>query len=144
MNAISFLNPAWAVTYALFFILMGCSSSGSKKIRRNSFNKGSYGYDVTSFPDTKLIVLNSRIRKQRTRFNCPEFQGRVMTSSANGEEERVLAGSITPISNPERGMINLILLAGRATMAGPGRRGIFLYFEQGDEQVFTNGGYLKN
>jgi len=65
------------------FLLQSCSSNPKTKSEMKSFPKGTYGYDLNFLKKhTKPIELqngDSRI------VVSPEYQGRVMTSSASGE-----------------------------------------------------------
>ena len=142
MNAISFLNPAGAVTYALFFILMGCSSSGSEKDPQasHSFDKGSYGYDVDFLSRYNFDCIELKDQEGSARvLIVPELQGRVMTSSANGEDGKsfgwinysyIESGKKNDQFNPFGGEERLWL--------GPEGGEYSIYFEQGSEQVFSN------
>ena len=127
-------------------LLMGCNSATNKKAKtmnsnlENEFSQGTFGYDLhflksndisfiaLSDPDTKacLIVV-------------PGLQGRVMTSSANGNEGKshgwinyklIESGKVSNQFNPYGGEERFWL--------GPEGGPFSLYFAQGAQQVFTN------
>ena len=142
MNVISFFTPVRTVTCVLIFILMSCSSSGTKKDpqMKPSFSKGSYGYDVDFLTRNNFKFIELKDQEGIARILIvPDLQGRVMTSSANGREGKsfgwinysyIESGKKNDQFNPFGGEERLWL--------GPEGGDYSIYFKEGSEQVFSN------
>jgi len=101
---------------------------------------GTYGYDVAFFlkKDIKTVELKDAESKARVLL-VPDYQGRVMTSTANGNEgtsfgwinhKLIESGKISEQFNPFGGEERLWL--------GPEGGPFSIYFEKGEAQVFAN------
>jgi hypothetical protein len=92
MTRLFFKNGRQFVFLFLAVVLVACAPSGQKNrnIMNNSksnFEKGSYGYDVEFFAAKQIQTIELKEEKSNARILLvPGFQGRVMTSSARGDE----------------------------------------------------------
>ncbi|EFK96125.1 conserved hypothetical protein, partial [sediment metagenome] len=107
---------------------------------KNKFLKGSYGYDSAFFADHKIKTIELKDQELKARvLLVPGYQGRVMTSTANGSEgasfgwinyEYLKSGKVSAQFNPYGGEERLWL--------GPEGGPFSIYFPKGKEQVFSN------
>jgi hypothetical protein len=124
------------------FILVNCSSTGNKNsiAMKKDFTKGTYGYDVAFFKKNQIptIQLKDTI-SGASLLLVPGYQGRVMTSSAGGDEGKsfgwinyklIDSAVVSKQFNPFGGEERLWL--------GPEGGPFSIYFKKGDEQVFAN------
>lgn len=129
---------------ALFILLGSCNSSVNKKSgnmgQKQTSTEGSYGYDVAFFKERKIptIELKSPDSKACVLL-IPGYQGRVMTSSANGQQgqsfgwinyKHIRSGEISKQFNPVGGEERLWL--------GPEGGSFSIFFAEGAEQVYSN------
>jgi hypothetical protein len=133
-------KSSWIFLIIPYFVLSACSSSGNPINMKNSFIKGNYGYDVAFFSDNniKTIELKDEHAKAGVLI-VPEYQGRVMTSTADGEHGKsfgwinyklIESGETNSQFNPYGGEERLWF--------GPEGGPFSIYFRKGDEQVFSN------
>lgn len=127
----------------LLLIVTGCGSSGNKKSIevknvKDSFEKGTYGYDVVFFNENNIETIELKNEKSRV-LVAPGYQGRVMTSSANDDEgtsfgwlnySLIESGEIRKQFNPVGGEDRFWL--------GPEGGPYSMYFEEGDKQIYEN------
>ena len=106
----------------------------------NEFPAGTYGYDLAFFDrqGIKTIELTNAVSKARVLI-VPDYQGRVMTSSASGKEgmsfgwinyKLITSGKVNPQFNPYGGEERFWL--------GPEGGPFSIYFKPGVEQVYAN------
>ncbi len=132
------------VILALF--MAGCTSSTNKNTKNMNtkaaevFQKGSYGYDLAFLKAHKLNLIELKDGSSKASVVLvPDLQGRVMTSSANGNggksfgwinyklfESGVVSGQFNPYGGEER------------LWFGPEGGPFSIYFQKGKEQVFAN------
>lgn len=138
-------NIILKTSFGLIIFLNACSYNGSKKNQQmkkatTTFSQGTYGYDVAFFKDNNIetIELNDEVSGSCVLI-IPAYQGRVMTSSANGAEGAsfgwinygfISEGKISSQFNPFGGEERFWL--------GPEGGPWSIYFKPGDEQVFSN------
>ncbi len=126
-------------------VLCACTSSGDKNNKQvkkgtNEFEKGTYGYDVVFLENNEIEIAELTDKNGNARvLLAPGYQGRVMTSSANGLEGAsfgwinnalIESGEVSEHFNPVGGEERFWL--------GPEGGPFSIYFEQGKEQVFEN------
>lgn len=110
------------------------------KRKVSEFPRGTYGYDVAFFlkNDVKTVELKDAESKACVLL-VPDYQGRVMTSTANGDEgtsfgwinyKLIESAEISNQFNPFGGEERLWL--------GPEGGPFSIYFEKGKEQDFAN------
>jgi len=124
-----------ALVVLLFMSLISCKSTSDKKM--NSFKKGTYGYDIEFLKQhTKPVELKNGTARL---VLSPEYQGRVMTSSANGENglsygwinhDLIASGDVVPQINPVGGEERFWL--------GPEGGQYSLFFKNGSSFDFEN------
>lgn len=130
-------------TFIYLFLLIsiiGCSSSGKKNqsaAKMNTFEKGTYGYDLKILKaHTKPIELKN---EESRVLISPEYQGRVMTSSSEGENglsygwinhDLISSGETLPHINPVGGEERFWL--------GPEGGQYSIFFKSGDTFDFEN------
>lgn len=128
----------WAVVIGL----AGCSPSGRQnpKVDRSQLPQGTYGYDLAFLEAHRIGVIE--LRDEATGASvavCPALQGRVMTSSAGGDNgisfgwinyKLIESGKVSSQFNPYGGEERFWL--------GPEGGPFSIYFEKGKEQVFEN------
>ena len=104
------------------------------------FQKGSYGYDLAFLKAHKLNLVELKDASSKASVVLvPDLQGRVMTSSANGNsgksfgwinyklfESGVVSGQFNPYGGEER------------LWFGPEGGPFSIYFQKGKEQLFAN------
>ena len=119
-----------------WFILMACSCNETIK----KYDMGTYGYDKAFFErnDIEFLELNSDDGFTRVLI-VPAYQGRVMTTTANGEHGNsygwinyslIESGKADPQFNAFGGEERFWL--------GPEGGPYSIYFREGDKQVFEN------
>jgi len=134
-----------AACVILILLVAGCASPGKKqdtemKQKTTGLAKGSYGYDVDFFnkENIQTIELKDTASKACVLL-VPAYQGRVMTSTANGNgglsfgwinHDLISSGKISGQFNPFGGEERFWL--------GPEGGPYSIYFEQGKEQAFEN------
>jgi hypothetical protein len=142
MKKVEFYFLYIVVIAVSFFMITGCKSSASKNTSqmKDSLSMGKYGYDVAFFSrmGIKTIQLKSSDSKACILL-IPGYQGRVMTSSVDGDEGAgfgwinyrfIEEGKVSSQFNPYGGEERLWL--------GPEGGPFSIYFKQGEEQVFAN------
>ena len=145
MNKIIIKKNRLLVYFILAFLSVACSPSGRQK--KNTMNntktvllKGTYGYDLTFFEDQKINTIELKDKQSKAcLLLVPDYQGRVMTSSANGDTgmsfgwinyKLIESGKVSNQFNPYGGEERLWL--------GP-EGGLFsIYFPKGKGQVYAN------
>jgi hypothetical protein len=131
---------------ALFFLLLiflaACNSPGNKNPNqmKTITSKGTYGYDLAFFAknNVNIVELKDSISNASVLL-VPGYQGRVMTSSANGNEgasfgwinySYIESGKKSTQFNPFGGEERLWL--------GPEGGPFSIYFKKGEKQEFSN------
>jgi hypothetical protein len=128
----------------LLFCAASCAPSGEKKNnqmdKKVTYEKGSYGYDVTFFSQHDISTIELRDSSSNARvLIVPAYQGRVMTSTTNGPAgisfgwinyDLIASGKVNEQFNPYGGEERLWL--------GPEGGPFSIYFEKGKEQSFSN------
>jgi hypothetical protein len=129
------------VSAAMVF-MTGCSSSINKNSNQmnDSLSKGKYGYDVAFFSDKKIKTIELKSSDSKACILLvPGYQGRVMTSSVNGNDgisfgwinyKFIEAGNVSSQFNPFGGEERIWL--------GPEGGPFSIYFQKGAEQQFSN------
>jgi hypothetical protein len=137
-----FLKLTRAAALLQLVFLIGCSSSVNKnpKEMKNTVTRGKYGYDVAFFSEKKIKTIELKSSDSGACILLvPGYQGRVMTSSVNGNEgtsfgwinyKFIEAGKPSSQFNPYGGEERIWL--------GPEGGPFSIYFRQGTEQVFSN------
>ena len=132
------------VPVAIF--LMACSSPTNKNAKNmnskaeEAFQQGTYGYDLAFLKAHKLNFIELKDSSSKASLIlAPDLQGRVMTSSADGNEGRsfgwinyklIESGAVSGQFNPYGGEERLWF--------GPEGGPYSIYFSKGKEQVFAN------
>ena len=145
MKKIFIKNCNHLVYFILAFLLVGCGPSGrqNKKNMNNTksdFEKGTYGYDVSFLESRKIKTIELKDKQAKAcLLLVPDYQGRVMTSSANGDNgmsfgwinyKLIESGKVSSQFNPYGGEERLWL--------GPEGGPFSIYFSKGKEQVYAN------
>ena len=122
-------------------LLMSCNSE--KKM--HNYPKGTYGYDVDFFNNQQIKTLQLENEASGAAvLISPGYQGRVMTSTANGmggqsfgwiNHDYIAAGNYNNKFNPIGGEERFWL--------GPEGGPFSIYFEEGTDQSFENWGVPK-
>ncbi|WP_430934683.1 DUF6786 family protein [Saccharicrinis sp. 156] len=117
-------------------LLMSCNLQDKK----NQYTEGDYGYDVEFFKNQQIEILQLKDDDSGAAvLISPGYQGRVMTSTANGmkgksfgwiNHDYIKAGQINDKFNPFGGEERFWL--------GPEGGPFSIYFDQGDEQIFES------
>jgi hypothetical protein len=130
---------------SMMLILLACSSPTTKKTtmadpQKSTYEKGTYGYDVAFFKGKNIQTIELKDEQSRASILLlPQYQGRVMTSSASGPEgnsfgwtnyKLLESGEVSKQFNPIGGEERFWL--------GPEGGPFSIYFAQGQEQVFKN------
>ncbi|QGY47228.1 hypothetical protein GM418_27255 [Maribellus comscasis] len=120
--------------------LVACAPSGRKKSQPINMEKGTYGYDHAFLSENNVETIELKSESSEARvLIAPGYQGRVMTSSANGDigssfgwinYDLIESGEVNDQFNPVGGEERFWL--------GPEGGPFSVYFEQGEEQVFEN------
>jgi hypothetical protein len=131
-----------AVFFAALLFLTACSSPVNKNsnLMKTTINKGTYGFDVAFFAKNKVNIIELKDTASKACvLLVPGYQGRVMTSTANGNEGSsfgwinysfIESGKQSNQFNPFGGEERLWL--------GPEGGPFSIYFKKGQEQVFSN------
>lgn len=132
----------WAAVFVLSGFLLACSSTGNKdsKTMKNIIQKETYGSDVDFFKGKNIKTIELKNEgSEASVLIIPEYQGRVMTSSVNGNDglsfgwinyKLIESGTVSNQFNPYGGEERLWL--------GPEGGPFSIYFRKGAEQVFAN------
>jgi hypothetical protein len=129
---------------AIVIILVSCTSSGRKNNNEmkssENYSEGIYGYDVDFLSKNNIETVELKDENSEARvLVAPGLQGRVMTSSAAGNDgasfgwinyDFIESGEISKQFNPFGGEERLWL--------GPEGGPFSIYFNPNDEQVFAN------
>ena len=120
----------------------GCSFSENRKKTKmdNEYQKGTYGYDAAFFTGKNIEIIELKDSlSQASVLIVPAYQGRVMTSSVNGNEgisfgwinyRYIESGKISSQFNPFGGEERIWF--------GPEGGPFSIYFTEGEDQVFSN------
>jgi hypothetical protein len=131
-----------AICLALSLLLSACMFSGNKNSNKveNKSLKGTYGYDAAFFKSHKISTIELKDNQSGASILLvPDYQGRVMTSSATGEEGQsfgwinyklIESGEISSQFNPYGGEERF--------WVGPEGGPFSVYFPKGKEQVYSN------
>ena len=142
MKKAKIINYNSAFLTVLLVFLTGCSSSVNKNSNqmKNSLTKGNYGYDVAFFSEHKIKTIELKSTDSKASLLLvPGYQGRVMTSSVEGDEgisfgwinyKFIESGKTSSQFNPFGGEERIWL--------GPEGGPFSIYFKKGAEQVFPN------
>jgi 1,2-phenylacetyl-CoA epoxidase PaaB subunit len=136
-------NRKWVVA-ALSVVAIACASPSTKKQantdQKTAVTQGTYGYDVAFMKEHKMDFVELRDESGKSCLMIsPALQGRVMTSSANGEPgksfgwinyKHIQSGKVSEQFNPYGGEERIWL--------GPEGGPFSIYFPEGKEQVFEN------
>ena len=108
--------------------------------QKTNFVKGSYGYDVAFFEGKRIQTVELKDEQSKASLLLvPGYQGRVMTSSAGGNEGQsfgwinyklIESGEVSTQFNPYGGEERLWI--------GPEGGPFSIYFPKGKEQVYAN------
>ena len=122
----------------LLFVLVMMSCNVKKQ--KGHYPKGTYGYDVEFFKNQQIDFFQLENEENGAAILiCPGYQGRVMTSTANGMDgqsfgwinhEYIEAGKLNNKFNPFGGEERFWL--------GPEGGPFSIYFDAGVEQTFEN------
>jgi hypothetical protein len=127
---------------SIFLILSCTSSTGDKnpKQMKTSPAKGSYGFDIDFFAKRNINTVELKDPHSNAGvLIIPAYQGRVMTSTADGNEgpsfgwinyKHIESGKLSSQFNPFGGEERLWL--------GPEGGPFSIYFKKDTEQVFSN------
>jgi len=142
----SFIKNNIPVLIALVFIALAisaCSTDGKRKNTNMDTEKTdgdrTYGQDVEFFKENQIDFFELRDKNDARVLLVPAYQGRVMTSSANGDDgysfgwinyRLISSGKVNTQFNPYGGEERFWL--------GPEGGPFSVYFRKGDEQVFSN------
>jgi hypothetical protein len=134
-----------SVCMAPIVLLVACASPAKKNTtmtdkEKSAYAKGSYGYDVAFFEGKKIQTIELKDSKSKASILLlPTYQGRVMTSSAEGNNgasfgwinyKLIESGTVSNQFNPIGGEERLWF--------GPEGGPFSIYFQKGKEQVFDN------
>jgi hypothetical protein len=129
----------------LLAVLPACSPRGNQEYRgmneaADSYAKGTYGYDVAFFARQGIGTVELKeITSEASVLVIPAYQGRVMTSSAEGpggisfgwiNYDLIRSGEVSGQFNPVGGEERFWL--------GPEGGPYSIYFGEGEEQVFAH------
>ncbi len=144
MKNILFNNCRRGIYIVPLVFLVACASPTKKKSnmvnQKTNFVKGSYGYDIAFFENKNIqtIELKDDLSKASLLL-LPGYQGRVMTSSAKGNEgtsfgwinyKLIESGEVSNQFNPYGGEERL--------WVGPEGGPFSIYFPKGKEQIYAN------
>jgi len=144
MKNIKFNNCRLGIFIVPLVLLVACASPTNKKSNMANLNtnflKGSYGYDVAFFEGKKIQTIELKDEPSNASLLLlPGYQGRVMTSSAKGNEgtsfgwinyKLIESGAVSNQFNPIGGEERLWI--------GPEGGPFSIYFQKGKEQVYAN------
>lgn len=137
MSVYSIIPKSYKLIFLLFILsVVACNPKSTK----GDYKKGSYGYDVCFFKSQQIemIQLKNEISGAAVLIS-PDYQGRVMTSSAEGmtgnsfgwiNHDYIKAGDINTQFNPFGGEERFWL--------GPEGGPYSVYFDKGADQTFQN------
>lgn len=126
----------------VFFSLMACTprEGNNSKQMKSPYSQGSYGYDVEFLSRNNIDFIELiDPESEATVLIVPGFQGRVMTSSVSGYDgtsygwinySHIESGEKNDQFNPYGGEERFWL--------GPEGGAFSIYFEEGEEQEFSN------
>lgn len=129
----------------MVLIIVSCGPSVNKnnnESNRSGMNDkpGTYGYDIEFLRNHEIDIIELSLNEGNSRIALsPSYQGRVMTSSANGNQgisfgwinhPLIESGDVSQQFNPVGGEERFWL--------GPEGGPFSIYFEQGREQVYEN------
>jgi hypothetical protein len=126
----------------LSVLMLGCNSTGKKnQVDMNQkFDEGSYGYDFAFLKENKITIVELKSPNSKAcLLLAPDYQGRVMTSTASGVKGKsfgwinyklIKSGVVSKQFNPVGGEERFWL--------GPEGGPFSIFFPQGSEQVFAN------
>ncbi len=127
----------------IYAVAISCSSPATKKVTNKQekvAQPGTYGYDVAFMKDHKMDFVELCDENGKACLMVsPALQGRVMTSSSNGESgksfgwinyKHINSGKVSTQFNPYGGEERFWL--------GPEGGPYSIYFAEGKEQVFEN------
>ena len=144
MNIIFMKNCNFLVCFILV-LLSACAPSGRQNKNpmnntKSTFEKGTYGYDLAFFADRQIKTIELKDEHSKAcLLLVPDYQGRVMTSSANSNDgisfgwinyKLIESGKISSQFNPFGGEERLWF--------GPEGGPFSIYFPKGKEQVYAN------
>lgn len=135
--------PFYLAVFALAFFV-ACSPTDKKSVKSTNqivnMEKGTYGYDVAFLAKNNIETVELEDENSGAKvLVAPGWQGRVMTSSADGNpgasfgwinygfiEKGEVSGQFNPVGGEERFWL------------GPEGGPFSVYFKPGEEQVFSN------
>jgi hypothetical protein len=137
-------NSIYSLTFlsVVMVFTSGCSSSSNKNSNKMKENipKGKYGYDAAFFSEKKIRTIELKSTDSKAcLLLVPGYQGRVMTSSVDGNEgvsfgwinyRFIDAGKVSSQFNPFGGEERFWL--------GPEGGPFSIFFKKGIDQVFAN------
>jgi len=145
MKTWPFIRMKGWTAVTLIFGLLACSSSGNKDTTKmgndpDHFAEGTYGFDAAFLSQNGIetIELKDSLTGARVLI-APDYQGRVMTSTAGGNEgssfgwinyDLIRSGTVSDQFNPVGGEERFWL--------GPEGGPFSIFFPEGKEQVFNN------
>jgi len=133
------------VYFIIAFLSVACAPSGRQNKNRmnntkSGFVKGTYGYDVAFFSSRHIQTIELKDDQSKASLLLvPGYQGRVMTSSAGGNEGQsfgwinyklIESGEVSNQFNPYGGEERIWL--------GPEGGPFSIYFPKGKEQIYAN------
>ena len=133
------------VYFIIAFLSVACVPSGRQNKNtmnntKSSFVKGTYGYDVAFFSSRHIQTIELKDDQSKASLLLvPGYQGRVMTSSAGGNEGQsfgwinyklIESGEVSNQFNPYGGEERIWL--------GPEGGPFSMYFPKGKEQIYAN------
>ncbi len=145
MNTIFIKKCNRLVYFILAFLSVACAPSGRQNKNtmnntKSNFVKGTYGYDVSFFAEKKIHTIELKDEQSKASLLIvPDYQGRVMTSSANGNEgssfgwinyKLIESGKVSSQFNPYGGEERIWF--------GPEGGPFSIYFSKGKEQIYSN------
>ena len=144
MKNILFNNCRRGIYIVPLILLVACASPTKKKSnmanQKTNFVKGTYGYDVAFFANKQIQTVELKDEQSKASLLLiPGYQGRVMTSSANGNEgtsfgwinyKFIESGKVSSQFNPCGGEERIWL--------GPEGGPFSIYFSKGQEQIYAN------
>ena len=123
-------------------LFTACNPSGNKNspTMKNTFAKGTYGYDLDFF--TRHNIKTVELKDSATGASVmivPEFQGRVMTSSTNGREGQSFGWiNYSFIESAEKNDQFNPFGGEERIWLGPEGGPFSVYFKKDAEQIFAN------
>ncbi len=135
-------NINLAAVLVTIVFMMSCSSAVNKNTKKmtQEFPKGTYGYDANFLTKNNIDILELKdTNSGASVLLSPGLQGRVMTSSAEGNEGKsfgwinyslISSGKRSDQFNPFGGEERVWL--------GPEGGPFSIYFKKGDNQIFAN------